>query len=153
MPNFFGSSEEEKQRRTLSQSARDAIAELQKRIQSTLDSDLTREPKLEPAEKARMAELEKEIAVIEPKMKDLENQLTAGDARLKDLKQNGLSFQSFLNGDDFDKAIDEIAHLERILPVKANTLTYGLTTMERNKNEIRTIKQKAREREVENERR
>lgn len=139
----------DEKKRGLSSIAREKIAELEKQIRSTFDADVIREPKLQPDEKARVTQLEAEITDIKPKLEALQAQHTAGAARLKEI--NSLcNFDGILNGQNLDKLVDEIIHLERVQPIKFDSIVYAMGKLSQNEKEINKIKQAAREREASN---
>jgi hypothetical protein len=131
----------------LSKAAAEKIAELERQIKGVVSRDAVREPKLEPGDAARVAELEETIADLEPKIKALDAQLTRDDARFKALERVDY-LQLLLDGVDLAALADEMDHLKRKTELAFEVLRSGMFTLAQAHGEVVKIKERARAREA-----
>ena len=140
----------EKEQRSLSRSARDMVANLERQIRETLKRDVNREPKLSDEEKAEVAQLTERIEYLRPVCDRLVEQLEAAEAREKHFTRNMTSM--IIAGEDVSVLVAEQVLIKPVIVALSQASHDALLESSAAESKILKIKDIAREREAQNER-
>lgn len=136
----------------LSQKAREEYDKLQAQLAELVASDRVREPKLTGDEKKEIAELQARITHLAPVSQKLLALLEEKDGRLKFLERGNAVGLVITNLADLDKLVGELVSLKPAIQLLSGA--YNATSLESSQanEKIKTIKEKARAREIAQER-
>ena len=129
-----------------------AIEKLKAQAAELVAKALTREPKLTDDEKKEISGLEARIKYLAPRKQKLLELLDTKDARLIHLERGGALSMVIDNLDDLDALISEFVSLRPAILLLQDAFNSTGSEISQSDDKIRTIKEKAREREIRAER-
>jgi hypothetical protein len=136
----------------LTRAAQQEIDKLTQKLREVVDADKAREPKLTGDEKAEVATLEARIKYLNPRSQKLEKLIVEKEARQKYFDWHLTDMVIDGNGEGLDNLVSEVSKLKPSIQLLAVALTAALNESSQADSKIKDIKDKARERELREER-